>query len=137
MADKKVLVVFFSSTGMTRKAGQAIADALSAAVEEIQEVHPRPADIRGKGWRNFLNMGYAASHALTGRAVPIQAAQHDPADYDLVVIGTPVYAFSLAAPVRAYLQQYGAKCKEVAFFSTGLALKPIPRVFQQMEKACG
>lgn len=137
MSDKKVLVVYFSSSGRTMKTGQAIAERLSAEVEEIQEVNPHPADIRGKGMRNFLNMGYVVFHALTGRTVPIQAVQHDPAVYDLVIIGTPTYAGSLPAPVRAYLQQYGAKCKEVAFFSTGLDPRPSPKVFQQMEKACG
>lgn len=137
MDDNKVLVVFFSSSGNTRKVGRAIAEQLSAVIEEIQEVNPHPADIRGKGLRNFLNMGYVVFHALTGRTVPIQATQHDPADYDLVVVGTPVYASSLPAPVRAYLQQHGATCKEVAFFSTSLDPRSSPRVFQQMEKACG
>jgi menaquinone-dependent protoporphyrinogen IX oxidase len=137
MSNKRVLVVFFSSSGNTRKVGQAIAVGLSATVEEIQEVNPHPADIRGKGLRNFRNMGYVAFYALMGRTVPIKAMQQDPADYDLVVIGTPIYASSLPAPVRAYLVQYGAKCKEVAFFSTGLDPRPPRRMFQQMEKACG
>nr|MBC7245894.1 NAD(P)H-dependent oxidoreductase [Chloroflexota bacterium] len=136
MSGKKVLVVFHSSSGNTKKVGQAIAERLSAAVEEIQEVNPRPVDIRGKGLRNFLNMGFVVFHALTNRTVPIKAAQHDPADYDLVVIGTPVYASSLSAPVRAYLRQYSSRCKEVAFFSTGLDPNPAPRVFQQMEQVC-
>lgn len=137
MSNKKVLVVFYSSSGNTRKVGQAIAERLSAAVEEIQEVHPHPVDIRGKSLRNFLNMGFVVFHALTNRTVPIKAAQHDSADYDLVVIGTPIYASSLSAPVRAYLHQYGSRCKEVAFFSLGLDPNPSPRVFQHMEKACG
>lgn len=137
MNARQVLVVYFSSSGTTKKAAQAIAEQLSATLEEIREVNPHPADIRGKGMHNFLNMGYVVFHALTGRIVPIQTVQHDPAAYDLVVVGTPVYAGSLPAPVRAYLRQYGAKCKGVAFFCTGLDPRPPRRLFQHMEKACG
>lgn len=45
----KVLVAFYSSAGTTRKVGQAIAAALGADIEDIQEVEPRHLDARGPG----------------------------------------------------------------------------------------
>ena len=137
MSDKRVLVAFFSSSGNTRKVGQASAEGLSADVEDIREVSPVSVDIKGKGLRNFMNMGRVVFTALMGQTVPIKEAQRNPADYDLVVIGTPRYAGSLPGPTRAYISQYGNKFKEVAFFSTGLDPNPRQRVFQQMEQACG
>ena len=136
MDGEKRLVVFHSASGNTEKVAQAVAEALSADVEQIQEVKPRPIDIRGKGLGNFLNMGRVAFGALVGRATPIKEAQRDPAGYDLVVIGTPVYAGSLAGPVRAYLDRYRSGFKAVAFFCTGEGPHN-EKVFQQMEAVCG
>ena len=135
MDDRKVLVVFHSASGNTRQVAQAIAEALPADVEQIQEVKPRPIDIRGTGLRNVLNMGRVAFGAFIGRATPIKEAQRDPAAYDLVVIGTPVYAGSVAGPVRAYLDRYRSGLKAVAFFCTGEDPHNT-KVFRQMEALC-
>ena len=105
-------------------------------VQPIREVNPRPVDIKGKGLGNFLNMGRAVFGALAGRAVPIEESAHSPDEYDLVVIGTPVYANSLPAPVRAYIQRHWSQFKEVAFFCTGDD-PHTERVFQRMREACG
>ena len=133
----KVLVVYHSSSGTTRKVGQAIARELSADVEEIREVNPVPVDIKGKGLRNFMNMGRVVLTALRRQTVPIQEVQHNPEDYDLVVLGTPRYAGSLPGPTRAYVTQNARKFREVAFFGTGLDPNPEQRIFQQMAQACG
>jgi len=138
MESRKTLVVFHTSSGNTGKVAQAIAQALSADLEQIQEVNPHPVDIKGKGLGNFLNMGRAVFAAMTKRSVPIHDAQHDPGAYDLVVIGTPVYAHAMAAPVRTYMERHCASLgeKEVAFFCTG----EDPRnegFFPQMGEACG
>ncbi len=42
----------------------------------------------------------------------------DPAKYDLVVIGTPVWGWNITPPVRTYLQENKDKFKKVAFFKT-------------------
>ena len=119
MEGKQVLVVFHSSSGNTRKVAEAIAEALPADIEQIREVHPRPVDIKGSGLGNLLNMGRVVFAVRGGRATPIEEAQHDPADYGLIVVGTPVYAGSVPGPVRAYLETYRPNFREVAFFCTG------------------
>jgi len=136
MDGERTLVIFHSSSGNTKKAGQAIAEALSADIEQIREINPRPVDIKGKGLGNFLNMGRAVFPAIRGRTTPIEEAQQDPAGYDLILIGTPVYAGSLPGPVRAYIEQYRPQLREVAFFCTGEDPHN-EKIFQQMEEACG
>ncbi|MDY7078506.1 MAG: hypothetical protein SXV54_16445 [Chloroflexota bacterium] len=135
MHKKQILVVFHSSAGNTNKVAQAIAEALSADLEQIQEVTPRPVDIKGRSWGNFLNMGRVVFAAIRRRSVPIHDAQRDPADYDLTLVGTPVYAGSLPGPTRAYLERYGARCQAVAFFCTGEDPRN-ERIFELMEAAC-
>jgi flavodoxin len=136
MSGRRVLVVFHSSSGNTKKVAEAIAEALSADVEQIREVNPRPVDIKGKGLGNFSNMGRVVLGAITGRTTPIEESEHDLADYDLVLIGTPVYANALPMPVRAYIVQHRHKFKELAFFCTGEDPNN-ERIFQLMEDACG
>jgi flavodoxin len=136
MSVGKVLVVFHSSSGNTKKVAQAIAEALSADLEQIQPVKPFRVDIKGKGLLNFLNMGRAVFGGIGGRAASIKEAQRNPTDYDLILIGTPVYAGSLSGPVRAYIERYRSSLKEVAFFCTGE--DPNNKdVFEQMEEAYG
>jgi flavodoxin len=136
MEGKQVLVVFHSSSGNTRKIAEAIAEALPADIEQIREVNPRPVDIQGKEFGDFLNMGRVVLAAIAGRATPIEEAQHDPADYGLIVVGTPVYAGSVPGPVRAYIKRYRADFKEVAFFCTGEDPNNVG-VFERLERICG
>jgi len=56
--------------------------------------------------------------------------------YDLIVIGTPVWAWSVSSPVRAYLITNKAKLPEVAFFCT-LGGAGGDRAFAQMEELVG
>lgn len=136
MTGKKVLVVFHSSSGNTKRVAAAIAEALSADIEQIQPTRPFRVDIKGKGLRNFMNMGRAALGGLSSRAASIREAQHNPAEYDLVLVGTPVYAGSLSGPARAYLERYQTDLREVAFFCTGEDPNN-QDVFAQMEEVCG
>jgi flavodoxin len=134
----KVLVAFYSSAGTTRKAGQAIAAALGADVEDIQEVNPRHLDVRGPGGlRKLVGIILAGAEAQMGWARPILPSKYNPADYDLVVIGTPVWNARLTGAARAYIERHKDHFKAVAFFRTGLDPKPNLRCFQQMERACG
>lgn len=133
---KKALVVFHSSSGNTKKVAQAVGEALSADMEQIRPVKPFHVDIKGKGLGNFVNISRAALGGMTARAASIEEAQRDPAGYDLVLIGTPVYANSLPAPVRAYIERYGSRFKEVAFFCTGEDPNN-EHIFELLEEACG
>jgi len=127
MAEKKTLLVYYSRTGTTAKAGQAIAAALGCEVEEIVDTKDR----RGvKGWFG------AAKDACGKKGAQIAEPRNDPAVYDLVVIGTPVWAFSMTPAVRAYLQRFRDSLPDVAFFLT-TGGSGIDNTFGQMEEACG
>jgi flavodoxin len=134
----KTLVAFYSSSGTTRKVGLAIAAALNADVEDIQEVNPRRIDIRsrmspGQLWKVMRGGGEAG----LGRVAGIVPSQYNPADYDLVVVGTPIWNSGLTPPARAYLVRHMGQFKSVAFFCTSSAPTPRQRWRDQMEKVCG
>jgi hypothetical protein len=92
-------------------------------------------DIKGKGMQNFMNMGRAVMSGMLKREADLRDAEHDPADYDLVVVGTPVYANTLPAPVRAYLTTNKDRFPNLAFFCTGEDPNNA-HIFELMEEAC-
>ena len=107
MAGNQILVVFFSRTGTTRKIASLLTKILGAQAEEIA-VRP---DRSGP-------FGYVRSlvEALEQRPAQIVASTRDVSRYNLVVIGTPVWANSVSSPVRAYLMANRSHFKNVAFF---------------------
>jgi flavodoxin len=136
MQEQKVLVVYYSSSGNTRKVAQALAGKLNADLEEIRPVQRVDADIKGKGSRNFGNMGRLVFAGKLKRTAALQENEHDPADYDLVVVGTPVYANTLPPEPRTYLTQHKGQFKSVAFFCTGEDPNNA-HIFDLMIDACG
>jgi len=103
------LVAYYSLSGNTRRIANEIRNATDADIEEIGEITPR------QGMGGTLR---ALVDAVTRRTPPILVADHNPADYDLLIIGGPVWAGRVASPVRTYAKRYGAQAPHVAFFCT-------------------
>ena len=103
------LVVYFSRSGYTRRIAEEIARRLPADLNPILERHDR------SGWFGYLRSGF---EAYKHRTPPILPAVKDAAAYDLVVLGTPVWAGNIASPMRSYLTAHGHELNRVAFFCT-------------------
>jgi flavodoxin len=105
----KTLVVFYSRTGNTSLIAHKIAGLLGAATDRIMS----QTDYSGR-W------GFARGvlHSLTDTKIGIEEASISPANYDLVVVGGPVWAGRVACPVRSYLRRHRSELQEVAFFVT-------------------
>jgi len=127
MNGAKVLVVFYSRTGFTRALARQIAEALGGDIEDLADTRSRD------GVLGYLRSGFEA--ALRRRTV-LEPLAHEPASYDLVVVGTPVWNASLSSPVRTFLSDHGPEMKRVAFFCT-FGGSGDARVFQQMIEASG
>ena len=105
----KTLVVYYSLTGNTRQIAEAIAAPLDADLEIIEDTFNRDTG---------LGRPRSAIEGLLGLRSSITPPKHDPSEYDLVVVGTPVWSARLSSPVRAYLSQQRASLERVAFFCT-------------------
>ena len=102
----KSLVVFYSRTGKTKEAGKAISLNLKSDIDEIIDDKSR------KGIFGWLGGG---RDALREKLTKIRYKKN-PIDYDLVVIGTPVWAGRMTPAIRTYLSKN--KFKSIAFFCT-------------------
>lgn len=105
----RILVTYFSYTGNTAKLAHQIALRLGAEEEPILERN------KTKGVSGLIS---GALGAALGTASRLASAAHDPADFDLVVIGTPVWSFGPAPAVNGYLDAHAKNCARVAWFCT-------------------
>jgi flavodoxin len=110
----KSLVVYYSRTGKTKLVAEAIAAELGSDIEEIIDLKNRDGKI---GW-----MG-ATRDASSEKETQIAPPKKVPSDYDLIIIGTPVWAFNLTPAIRTYLKKNDLTGKKVAlFFTLGIRL---------------
>lgn len=109
MENKKILIVYYSRTNTTRKLAQILADKLGAEIEEIRDT----VDRRGvKGY--WLSGKDATLRKLT----VLEKSEKDLNNYDLVLIGTPIWSWNMSVPVRTHITENKDNFKEVAFFCT-------------------
>jgi flavodoxin len=119
----KTLVVFYSRSGRTKKAAEAISDILKCDKEEIFDTKNR------KGIPGFLSAG---TDANLRRLTAIKKIKNNPSLYDLVIVGTPIWSSNISTPIRTYLFLYKEDFKKVAFFCTRLGLD-FKKVFDDMK----
>lgn len=119
------LVVYHSITGQARAIAEAVAAAAGADSEIIQEA-------KSGGGR----MGFKPN-VLSGAPMPeqISALRHDPKEYDLVAVGTPLEGGALPEAVRSFLQLYRNQLPDVAFFVVGEGTDN-GAVFDEMSRIC-
>lgn len=123
---KKVLVVFYSRSGTTSRVALEIAKELDADVDEILSVQER------KGAAGYLRSGF---EALT-KGLPSIRTTRNPRSYELVVIGTPVWAGSISSPVRTYLYQHAKDFRSAACFCT-MGGSGAESTLREMSALCG
>ena len=123
----KSLVVYFSLAGHTTRLAKEIAKRCNGDLDVIQEQHDRDS------WSGKLRSTW---DSLTGAEAAIQKPTHNPARYDLVIIGSPALSRGVAPPVRAYIRQYADGFKRVAFFCAEGGSTD-ERTFAELSRLCG
>lgn len=123
----RILVVYYSRTGTTKRVATEVARALGADLEEIHDRRDRSGIV-----------GYVRSslEAVLETGSDIERATRDPSDYDLVVLGSPTWFASLSSPTRTFIWKYRDVLKGVAFFCT-CGGRGGDRVISQMAVASG
>lgn len=120
----KSLVTYYSRSNITKKLAEKIAGKTNSDIEEIL------SNVKYEG-----KIGYARAgkDAMTEKIIDIKSLKFDPAEYDMVYIGTPVWAGKAASPVITYLKMNEGKFTNVKFFATA-GSSGFESTFKQMEK---
>ncbi len=100
---------------------------MECRIEEIEDLKNRDGKI-----------GYAkaAKDAFMGKETEIEEVTYAPADFDMVLLGTPVWSGTIAPAIRTYLNKYKNDLNKVAFFCTHGGGGE-SKTFKVMGKICG
>ena len=104
--NEKWLVVFFSRMGYVRKMAYEEANRSGAMPYEVKSTE------RTEGTLGFWWCGRYGMHKWK---MPIEPVSVNLSDYDHVTICTPIWVFSLAAPIRSFCTQAAGKIKEADY----------------------
>ncbi|MDP4109009.1 MAG: flavodoxin [Bacillota bacterium] len=102
----RVLVVYYSRSGNVKKTAEKAAASRNADLLEIKDT------VNRKGPVGYIKSGY---HAVKKKSTPIGRIDTDISSYDRVVICGPVWAGTMASPVRTFLQKYKSQIREAEY----------------------
>lgn len=110
----RVLIAYYSRSGNTRSLAGAIAGSLRACgVEvEVEEIADRKNRAGVLGWLG------GGRDAVLGRSAEIAPPRAEPASFDAVVVGTPVWAWTAAPAALAFCRGGAGAVKKAALFCT-------------------
>lgn len=104
----RTLILFYSRTGHTRRVAELLAERLAAT----------PAEITCGAYSPGLGALRQPFDVLLGLSPPIEVPELATQDWDLVIIGGPVWGARPAPPLRSYLRRCAASHRQMAIFVT-------------------
>lgn len=122
---RNILLVHYSLGGATAKVAAEIAAALDADSAAIEDVTRREGPFKFvRAVLETVACGLPTIHAPV--SVP---------DYPLVILGTPVWAGSMASPMRSFLVAHQRELRQVACFCT-MAGRGDQTTLREMAASC-
>lgn len=113
--SKKILVAYFSASGVTKRAASLLAKAAGADLFEIQPKTPYTAadlDWANKKSRSSMEMNDPASRPeIGGRAENMSG-------YAVVFLGFPIWWYTAPTIIKTFLESYDFSGKEIVLFAT-------------------
>lgn len=126
----KILVVYYSLTGNTKFIASQISNELNADIEEVKPIK----DLDPNSGSKYFWGGMKA----TMKSKPdLEELVYNPSEYDLIIIGTPVWAWTLSPAIRAYCKKFDFGNKLIALFtsSSGNGIKAMSRFKEFMKNS--
>ena len=105
----KSLVVYYTRTGNAKFVAETIAAELGSDIEEVVDLKKRAGKI---GWM------MAGKDATQEKQTQIGPTTRVPQEYDLIVLGTPIWASKPTPAIRTYIAKNDLSGKKVALFFT-------------------
>jgi flavodoxin len=107
----KTLVVYYSLEGNTKALAEEVAKELEAELLELKPLK----DVSPKGVMKYI---WGGRQAMTKALPELASFAKNPQDYEVIVIGTPVWAWTFSPAVRSFLKKAALNGKKVAYFAT-------------------
>ena len=112
---KKVLVAYFSASGVTKGVAQQLAEVTGGTLHEIKPAQPytdADLDWRDKQSRSSVEMQDKSSRpAITDKLKNMQ-------DYDIIYVGFPIWWYTCPTIINTFMEAYDFNGKTVIPFAT-------------------
>ena len=126
--NPEIAVIYFSRMGYTKKIASEEADRTGACIYEIKSTE------RTEGTLGFWWCGRFGMHR---RAMPTKDIECDISKFSHVTICSPIWVFSLAAPVRDFCQKSNGKIKEADYILVHHMHKNFENAADEMDSLLG
>lgn len=107
--NKDILVVYFSRMGYTKKIAYDYANRVGAYILELNALEKTSGT---------LGFWWCGRYGMLKRGMSIKDIDINIDEYRKIVIVSPIWVFSLAAPVREFINRYGSKINKVEYVLT-------------------
>lgn len=104
-----ILVVYYSYTGVSRRAAQLLASHHGWPLGEVKELKPRA------GWRGGVR---CVLDSLLRRRPPVSYDGPPPGNFRTVVLVSPIWMYQMAGPMRSFVDQNAMRIHRVAQVTT-------------------
>lgn len=105
----KILIVYYSLTGNTQFIAEALRDTIEADILELKPIKELKAD---SGTR-FMWGGFQSTMKKKPKLMDFDT---NPLEYDLIILGTPTWAWNISPPMRSFLSKFDLTGKKVALW---------------------
>lgn len=109
--EKKVLVLYYSQTGVTEKVAKEIQEQIGADIEAIEVENPYDGD-----FNQTIERGQKEMEA--GETPKMKPLKSNLADYDVIMLGYPVWFGTYAQPIAALVKAEAFVGKKIVTFCT-------------------
>lgn len=116
----KILVAYFSISGVTKKKAEVIAEAAGADLYEI-----RPAVPYTEEDLDYKNKQSRSSVEMHDRSIRPELADKDAhaEDYDMIFLGYPIWWYTAPTIINSFLESYDMSGKTIILFATSDSTK--------------
>ena len=106
-----MLIIYYSLTGNTKRIAEKIREKTGGDVFEIETVRTYPSE--------YSALTEEAKRELQSDDLPaLKKGPPDISSYDLILVGSPVWWYTVSTPVMSFLRQADFAGKKVAAFCT-------------------
>ena len=127
MENSKKLVVYYSYTGHTKMIAKRIEEKLGCDILEIKPIIPYSTN-----YQTVVNK--EQNNESSNKTPQIEKIDKDLKKYDEIIIGSPVWWYTIAPVIRTFLRQNDLSGKTIKPFATNAGW--LGQTFKEIKKLC-
>jgi len=126
----KILIVYYSLTGNTQFIAESLRDTIEADILELKPIK----ELKANSGTRFMWGGYQSTMKKKPELMDFDI---NPLEYDLIILGTPVWAWNISPPMRSFLSKFDLTGKNVALWMchAGDGIKAMERFKEALKNA--